>query len=531
MTDVVDLAAYGERFTADPYPVYAELRERGPVHRVRLPRADGPVEAWLVVGYEEAREALADPRLSKDPTTLGITIPEGELIGRHMLVADPPEHTRLRRLVAREFTARRVQALAPLVQRITDELLDAMVPLGRADLVQSFAFPLPLTVISELLGVPVADRAAFRRMSGEVVAPSGKVPPEANLAELGTFLDALIEEKRRSGTTGDLVGDLIRTADDEGDQLSSSELRAMAYLLLIAGHETTVNLIASGVHTLLRHPDQLAALRADPTLTEGAVEEILRYEGPIETATWRHTAEEVEFGGVRMGKNEPVLVSLASGRPRPGPLPRPRALRHPPPHPGTPRLRPRPALLPGRAARPPGGPDRPHLPAGALPGNWPPTAEALRLGTRAAHPRRTGPAPALVRHRAPARAGARDPAQPPGISASGTGRRSRRDTSHASAILRAASASRPSQGLASSPRATARKASSSAAYAGANRSRKPGHGSCGAAGPPAPPRSAAPGRPAPPSAGPPRPPAPCARRTRRRCTASRSPSPGFRPPG
>ncbi|MFI2671670.1 cytochrome P450 [Streptomyces albidoflavus] len=323
MTDVVDLAAYGERFTSDPYPVYAEHRARGPVHRVSLPRVDGPAEAWLVVGYEEAREALADPRLSKDPTTLGIQIPEGELIGRHMLVADPPEHTRLRRLVAREFTARRVQALAPLVQRITDELLDAMVPLGRADLVQSFAFPLPLTVISELLGVPVADRAAFRRMSSEVVAPSGKVPPEANLAELGTFLDALIEEKRRSGTTGDLIGDLIRTADEEGDQLSSSELRAMAYLLLIAGHETTVNLIAGGVHTLLRHPDQLAALRADPTLTEGAVEEILRYEGPIETATWRHTGEPVEIGGVRMGKGEPVLVSLASAGHDPARFPDP----------------------------------------------------------------------------------------------------------------------------------------------------------------------------------------------------------------
>ncbi|CAM5565271.1 MULTISPECIES: cytochrome P450 family protein [Streptomyces] len=323
MTDVVDLAAYGEPFTADPYPVYAELRERGPVHRVRVPGAGGPVEAWLVVGYEQAREALADPRLSKDPTTLGVEIPEGELIGRHMLVADPPEHTRLRRLVAREFTGRRVQSLAPLVRRITDELLDAMVPRGRADLVQSFAFPLPLTVISELLGVPVADRAAFRRMSSEVVAPSGQVPAEANLAALGTFLDALIEEKRRSGTTGDLISDLIRTADDDGDQLSSSELRAMAYLLLIAGHETTVNLIAGGVHTLLRHPEQLAALRADPTLIDGAVEEILRYEGPIETATWRHTTEPVEIGGVRLAEGEPVLVSLASAGHDPARFPDP----------------------------------------------------------------------------------------------------------------------------------------------------------------------------------------------------------------
>lgn len=323
MTDVIDLAALGEQFTADPYPVYAELRERAPIHRVRVRRLGGTLEAWLVVGYEEAREALADQRLSKDPTTLGIQIPEGELIGRHMLTTDPPEHTRLRRLVAREFTARRVQALAPLVQRITDELLDAMVPRGRADLVDSFAFPLPLTVISELLGVPVADRAAFRRMSSEVVAPSGGAPPEANLAGLGSFLDAMIEEKRRSGTTGDLIGDLIRTADEEGDQLSSSELRAMAYLLLIAGHETTVNLIAGGVHALLRHPGQLAALRADPTLVDGAVEEILRYEGPIETATWRHAHEPVELGGAHLEQGDPVLVSLASAGHDPARFPDP----------------------------------------------------------------------------------------------------------------------------------------------------------------------------------------------------------------
>ncbi|MBC2865154.1 cytochrome P450 family protein [Streptomyces mexicanus] len=314
MADLIDLTEYGEGFRADPHPVYAELRARGPVHRVRLPEPEG-YDTWLVVGYEEARAALADPRLAKDAGAVEGTYREEEVIGKHLLIADPPQHTRLRALVTRAFTARRVEALRPRVQQITDELLDAMLPRGRADLVEAFAYPLPITVICELLGVPEMDRAAFREMSNEVVAPTGE---EANLRaveRLGVYLTGLIEDKRAAGPADDLLGALIRTTAEDGDRLSAGELRGMAFLLLIAGHETTVNLITNSVHTLLTHPEQLAAVRADLDLVDGAVEETLRYEGPVENATFRYAAEPLEIAGVAIPKGDPVMIGLtAAGR-------------------------------------------------------------------------------------------------------------------------------------------------------------------------------------------------------------------------
>jgi cytochrome P450 len=167
---IIDLGEYGADFIANPYPYYAGLRESGPVHEVRLPNGE---EIWLIVGHEEARAAFADPRLSKSPATVGATMLDERVIGPHLLVLDPPDHTRLRKLVAREFTARRVENLRPRVQEITDELLDAMIPARRGDLVDALAFPLPIIVICELLGVPAADRDAFRKWSNEVVAPTG----------------------------------------------------------------------------------------------------------------------------------------------------------------------------------------------------------------------------------------------------------------------------------------------------------------------------------------------------------------------
>ncbi|MFI2433014.1 cytochrome P450 [Streptomyces sp. NPDC018693] len=312
MTEVTDLREYGEEFRHDPYPVYARLRERGPVHRVRLAGADGPYETWLVVGYEEARAALADPRLVKGSERIGATFLEEQLIGKHLLITDPPQHTRLRALVTRAFTMRRVEELRPRVQGITDDLLDAMLPRGSADLVESFAFPLPITVICELLGVPEMDRTAFREMSTEVVAPTDADSSYDAFARLGAYLTELIEDKRSAGPSGDLLSDLIRTTAEDGDRLSSDELRGMAFLLLVAGHETTVNLITNAVHALLTHPDQLAALRADPGLLDGVIEETLRWEGPVENATYRFAVEPVEIGGVTLEKGDPVLVGLAS---------------------------------------------------------------------------------------------------------------------------------------------------------------------------------------------------------------------------
>ncbi|GLX47507.1 cytochrome P450 [Streptomyces hygroscopicus subsp. hygroscopicus] len=314
---VVDLGEFGDAFRRDPHPVYAELRARGPVHRIRLPEADEDYETWLVVGYEEARAALADPRLAKDGAKIGVTFVDQALVGRYLLVTDPPQHTRLRSLVTRAFTMRRVERLRPRVRRITDGLLDEMLSpghAGRADLISSLAYPLPLTVICELLGVPEMDRTEFREISTQVVAPTDPESEREATARLGGYLTELIEDKRRSGATGDLLGDLVRTTAEDGDRLSPEELRGMAFLLLIAGHETTVNLIGNGVLALLTHPDQLAALRADMSLIDGVVEETLRWEGPVENATFRYAAEPLEIGGVRIEKGEHVMIGLTAAQ-------------------------------------------------------------------------------------------------------------------------------------------------------------------------------------------------------------------------
>ncbi|MEU8764558.1 cytochrome P450 [Streptomyces sp. NPDC048659] len=317
---VIDLGEYGADFTANPYPYYAKLRAQGPVHEVLTP--DG-MPAWLVVGYEEGRAALADQRLSKSFSALGMPLPEEEIVGPNLLIVDPPDHTRLRKLVTGEFTGRRVEALRPRVQRLTDELLDTMEPAGGADLVDSFAFPLPITVICELLGVPAADRDAFRAWSNALVTGDGSLSDVEAVSGFGAYLDELIEDKRAAGPADDLLSALIATRAEDGDRLSLPELRALAYLLLIAGHETTVNLISNTVRALLTHPDQLAALRADFGLIDAAVEEGLRYDGPVENATLRFAAEPVVIGGTEIPAGAIVLVALAAGDRDPGRFPDP----------------------------------------------------------------------------------------------------------------------------------------------------------------------------------------------------------------
>ncbi|MFI7235998.1 cytochrome P450 [Streptomyces cyaneofuscatus] len=307
----IDLAALGEEFTRDPYPVYAALRARGPVHRVRIPEG---THAWLVVGYEAGRTLLADQRLSKQwakaSPALGVTKVSA---GTSMLSSDTPDHTRLRKLVAREFTPRRMEQLTPRVQEMTDELLDRMLaaPDRRADLVESLSYPLPMNVICELLGVPFLDRTAFREWSNQAVSSVDASKRDSSTRAMAAYLTGLLQDKRaRPGE--DLMSALIHTADEDGDRLSADELMGMAWLLLVAGHETTVNLITNGVHNLLAHPDQLAALRADFGLMDNAVEEILRFEGPVETPTYRFTTEPVDIGGtVIPGGGELVLVAMS----------------------------------------------------------------------------------------------------------------------------------------------------------------------------------------------------------------------------
>ncbi|MFD6109481.1 cytochrome P450 [Streptomyces yangpuensis] len=309
---LVDLTAHAEEFNADPYPFYEALRASGPVHRLVL----GGERTWLVVGHQEAREALSHPGLSKN--WLGselFEVTQVHAVATNMLDTDPPHHTRLRRLVAREFTTRRVESLRPRVQQITDGLLDAMeaLPERRADLIRSFAVPLPMTLICELLGVPHLDRARFRYWSGEIVAPLDGVGADPRvLQDMTAYLCELVADK--AGDQGDdLLSALIRTRDEHGDRLSPDELIGMAFLLLVAGHETTVNLIGNGVRALLAHPDQLAALRADPDgLIGGAVEEMLRYDGPVQHATYRFADTDLELGGVPIEAGSSVMVALAA---------------------------------------------------------------------------------------------------------------------------------------------------------------------------------------------------------------------------
>ncbi|MFD7236578.1 cytochrome P450 [Streptomyces syringium] len=320
--DIVDLAGMGGEFARDPYRIYAELRALGPVHRVRMPEG---ADAWLVVGHDEVRAMLNDPRLSKEMrhAAEGFSLPF-VAAGPHMLNLDPPHHTRLRKLVTKEFTPRRVQAMAPRVQEMTDELIDAMLaaPDRRVDLVDALSFPLPMGVICELLGVPSLDREAFRGWSNTVV---GSAPPQEKreaAAAVAAYLAELVAAKRQEPGE-DLMSALIRTTDEDGDRLSPEELLGMAWILLVAGHETTVNLISNGVLALLTHPDQLADLRADFGLLDNAVEEMLRYDGPVETPTFRFAVEPMDIGGTLIPAGELVLPVLADADRDPARYPEP----------------------------------------------------------------------------------------------------------------------------------------------------------------------------------------------------------------
>jgi cytochrome P450 len=305
-----------ESFVQDPHAVYDLLRKQAPAHKVRLPFG---TDAWLVTRYEEARAALADPRLSKDMARAdefwmraydNVSEEVAETFDRtlsaHMLNADPPDHTRLRKLVNKAFTARRVEALRPRIEEITEDLLAEMEKRDEVDLLESFAFPLPITVICELLGVPLEDREDFRTWSAAILSDTGD---EASASrKMAEYLRGLIEQKRTSGGD-DLLQGLLQASEDD-DQLSEHELIAMVFLLLVAGHETTVNLIGNGVLALLRNPDRLELLRSNPSLLPGAIEEFLRYDGPINLATFRWTIEPVQLGEVEIPMGEFVLVSL-----------------------------------------------------------------------------------------------------------------------------------------------------------------------------------------------------------------------------
>ncbi|MFD6454014.1 cytochrome P450 [Nocardia sp. NPDC060220] len=230
-----------------------------------------------------------------------------------MLGTDPPAHTRLRKLVNKAFTSRQVALLRPRIEQITASLLDAMGDRDEVDLMNDFANPLPVTVICELLGVPFEDRADFQAWTKALVTVVGEGEqderPAASAAMVG-YLAKLVRTKQ-SAPAEDLLSQLV-LADEEGDRLTDQELVSMAFLLLVAGHETTVNLIGNGVLALLRNPEQWQALRADPTGVPAAIEEFLRFDGPVDMATARYTAEPVTLGDTEIPAGEIVYVALSA---------------------------------------------------------------------------------------------------------------------------------------------------------------------------------------------------------------------------
>lgn len=313
-----------EGLLADPYATYERLRDSAPVHRIAGP--DGN-PAWLVTRYDDVCEALANPLLSLDKrhalpgSYQGFALPPA--LDANLLNMDPPDHTRIRRLVGRAFTPRRVEQLCTPVRETADKLLDALGTHGSTDLIASYAAPLPITVICDLLGVPGEHRRDFRGWTDELVAPDPARPEavkEAVVAMLG-FFTGLLAAKREE-PADDLLSDLIAVRD-ESDRLTEDELMSLAFLILFAGYENTVQLIGNAVLGLLTRSDQLTALRAHPEQLSAAVEEFARHEGPALLAVRRFPVEDVTIGEVAVSAGETVLLSLAAANRDPRRFPDP----------------------------------------------------------------------------------------------------------------------------------------------------------------------------------------------------------------
>jgi cytochrome P450 PksS len=306
----------------DPIAFHSHLREQGPlVHMTGMP---GVQDAWLVTNYDDAIAILKDPRFIKDVQKVSLpalgqdttsanadVIRQFLLWRRDMLTVDPPDHTRLRGLVSKAFTPRMIEQLRPRIQQITDELLDAIQPQGKMDLITDFAFPLPITVISEMLGIPEQDRQQFRVWSQTIVTMTASAHPENALVAMEAFVQyikTLLADKR-AHPGNDLVSGLVQS-EESGDTLNENELISTIFLLIVAGHETTVNLIGNGTLALLQHPDQLHLLQQDPSLLPSAIEELLRYTAPVSISSHRWASEDIPLHDQMIHKGEVVFISL-----------------------------------------------------------------------------------------------------------------------------------------------------------------------------------------------------------------------------
>jgi len=336
-------------FMADAYDRYAVYRSQGPVSHVQFGVDEAADEearrrqelfgrdAYLITHYEEGNEALLDPHLSVDRFSKMTPEQPAEFekisqedrtllpLQRNLLSVDPPDHTRLRKLVQPSFTARAMEALKPRIRQIAEELLDnaerdaaargETAPNRTMELVRSFAYPLPVTVISEMVGIPVEDRVKVRGWTENLLAADrGDKEREAEVrAKIGEFVTYLKDlfERRRQDPRDDLITQLVQ-AEEDGDKLDEDELLAMVFIVYIAGFVTTVNLIGNGTVALLTHPEQLAQVKADPPLASNVVEETLRYWGPAESTLPRTTTADMQVGETIIPQGQLVMVSLAS---------------------------------------------------------------------------------------------------------------------------------------------------------------------------------------------------------------------------
>ena len=305
-------------FKANPFPFYAQLRAEAPAFPVTVMKQ----RAWLITRYDDVLNVLKDERFAKDRRNAMTdeqlkkspwVPPMFKPLEHTMLDLDSPDNTRLRALVHKAFTPRMVEKMRDQIQHLANQLLDAVEPKGSMDLIADFALPLPLTVVGQILGVPAEDNDKFHRWSKTLITSGTSrnllvlIP---NIMAFMKYLKKLIKE-RRAYPKDDLITALVQ-AKDGSDQLSEDEILAMIFLLLIAGHETTVNLIGSGTLALLEHPDQLEMLRNEPGLIKTAVEELLRYVCPVEMATERYAREDIEIAGTTIPRGELAMAVIGS---------------------------------------------------------------------------------------------------------------------------------------------------------------------------------------------------------------------------
>jgi len=312
---------YSPAFQASSYETFARMRRDDPVFRQT--GLDGKTPIWFVTRYEDAATVpldderfVRDYRLALDPEQLEAdsTPPIVQLIDNHMLSKDGEEHRRLRRLVTKAFTPRMVEQLRPRIETIAGQLLDAIEADGHAELMEAYAFPLPIAVIAELLGIPTGDRDRFRTWSEAMVMPSfGDEELARFVALMDEFVTYLHElfARRRANPTEDLVSALV-AAHEQDDALSEDELVGMTVLLIVAGHETTVGLIGNAVLALLTHPGERERLETEPGLLPTAVEELLRFDSPVERTLNRWATTEVELGGCTIRRGDLVIPILGS---------------------------------------------------------------------------------------------------------------------------------------------------------------------------------------------------------------------------